>query len=99
MIIAETELKQRREQLLSRLRDLVHPDSIEISDGLALIATVGHGMVRTPGTAAKLFAALSNANINVRMIDQGSSELSIIVGVDVNDFERALRAIYDAFIH
>lgn len=99
VIIAETELKQRREQLLSRLRDLVHPDSIEISDGLALIATVGHGMVRTPGTAAKLFAALSNANINVRMIDQGSSELSIIVGVDVNDFERALRAIYDAFIH
>ena len=99
VIIAETELKQRREQLLSRLRDLVHPDSIEISDGLALIATVGHGMVRTPGTAAKLFAALSNANINVRMIDQGSSELSIIVGVDVNDFERALRAIYDAFVH
>lgn len=99
VIIAETELKQRREQLLSRLRDLVHPDAIEISDGLALIATVGHGMVRTPGTAAKLFAALSNANINVRMIDQGSSELSIIVGVDVNDFERALRAIYDAFIH
>ena len=99
VIIAETELKQRREQLLSRLRDLVHPDAIDISDGLALIATVGHGMVRTPGTAAKLFAALSNANINVRMIDQGSSELSIIVGVDVNDFERALRAIYDAFIH
>ena len=99
VIIAETELKQRREQLLSRLRDLVHPDAIEISDGLALIATVGHGMVRTPGTAAKLFTALSNANINVRMIDQGSSELSIIVGVDVSDFERALRAIYDAFIH
>ncbi|MDO4355167.1 MAG: aspartate kinase [Clostridia bacterium] len=98
IIIAETELKQRREQLLSRLRELVHPDSIEISTGLALIATVGHGMVRQPGTAAKLFTALSNAGINVRMIDQGSSELSIIVGVDVNDFERALQAIYAAFI-
>jgi len=65
---------------------------------LALIATVGRGMVRQRGTYAKLFGALMHAGVNVRMIDQGSSELNIIVGVDEADFETAVRAIYNAFV-
>ena len=65
---------------------------------MALIATVGYGMVRRRGTAAKLFGALYQAGVNVRMIDQGSSELNIIVGVDTADFDTAMRAIYNAFV-
>ena len=99
IIIAESELKQRKEQLISRLNDVVHPDSIEFSPSLALIATVGQSMISRPGTAATLFSALADANIPIRMIDQGASELSIIVGVDVHDFERAVQSIYAAFVH
>ena len=66
---------------------------------MALIATVGYGMVRRRGTAAKLFTALYQAGVNVRMIDQGSSELNIIVGVDTADFDTAMRAIYNAFVN
>ena len=83
---------------INRINELCQPDHIEISSGLALIATVGQGMVRTRGTAAKLFGALYAAGVNVRMIDQGSSELNIIVGVDGEEFEAAVRAIYEAFV-
>ena len=98
VVISDRELSMTKTQIINRIQETCHPDSIEISGGLALIATVGYGMVKTRGTAAKLFAALSDANVNVRMIDQGSSELNIIVGVDVDDFETALRAIYNAFV-
>ena len=98
VVIPDRELTSTRAQIVSRIRETCQPDSIEVSNGLALIATVGHGMVRTRGTAARLFNALSEANVNVRMIDQGSSELNIIVGVDVADFETAVRAIYHAFV-
>lgn len=98
VVIPDRELTATRAQIVSRIRETCQPDSIEVSNGLALIATVGHGMVRTRGTAARLFNALSEANVNVRMIDQGSSELNIIVGVDVADFETAVRAIYHAFV-
>ena len=77
--------------------NLCQPDSMEIYAGLALIATVGRGMIRNVGVAARLFTALANANVNIRMIDQGSSEMNIIVGVDEKDFETAIRAIYKAF--
>ncbi len=82
-------------------RDIQHecaPDSIEVYSVIALIATVGRGMSHVPGTAAELFGALARAGINIRMIDQGSSELNIIVGVENEDFERAVRAIYGAFV-
>ena len=65
---------------------------------MSIIATVGRGMVHNCGTAARLFSAMSRARINVRMIDQGSSELSIIVGVDDADFEATIRAIYNEFV-
>jgi len=65
---------------------------------MALVATVGRGMARTPGVAARLFGALAGAGVNIRMIDQGSSEINIIVGVATKDFETAVRAIYNAFV-
>ena len=97
VVVAESDLNRYRDKLINRIGELCQPDHIEISSGLALIATVGQGMVRTRGTAAKLFTALYRAGVNVRMIDQGSSELNIIVGVDGEEFEAAVRAIYDAF--
>ena len=72
--------------------------TVSISDQLAIIATVGRGMVHNCGTAARLFKAMSRARINVRMIDQGSSELSIIVGVNDSDFESTIHAIYHEFV-
>ena len=98
VVVADKELRPRRNEIVRRIREVCQPDSIEVIEGIALIATVGHGMVRNPGTAAKLFAALDKAHVNVRMIDQGSSELNIIVGVDCADFETAVRAIYEAFV-
>jgi len=85
-------------ELLAELQEVTECDHVEVEGGLALIATVGHGMVATMGTSARLFSALAQAQINVRMIDQGSSELNIIVGVDEKDFEKAVAAIYDAFV-
>ncbi|MBR3534487.1 MAG: ACT domain-containing protein, partial [Oscillospiraceae bacterium] len=76
----------------------VDPDHLEIEYNIALLAVVGHGMYKTRGTAARVFAALSHARINIKMIDQGSSELNIIVGIGESDFEDAIRCIYSAFI-
>ncbi len=98
VILADGELMGRRDQVVERIEETCHPDSIELNGGLALIATVGRGMVRQKGTAARLFGALAKADINVRMIDQGSSELNIIVGVDIEEFEKAVRAIYNEFV-
>ena len=67
-------------------------------ENMALVATVGHGMSFRPGVSAKLFTALAEAGVNIRMIDQGSSEMNIIVGVENKDFETAIRAIYQAFV-
>ena len=71
---------------------------IELESDLALIAVVGRGMKATRGTAGRIFSALAHANINIRMIDQGSSELNIIIGVSNEDFESAIQAIYDIFV-
>ena len=98
VVISASELSSCRGEVLRRIKEAFHPDNLEITENVALIATVGHGMVRNPGTAAKLFAGLQKANVNVKMIDQGSSELNIIVGVDNDDFEKAVKAIYEAFV-
>jgi aspartate kinase len=98
-IIAESRfLNGRREEVMDQIRAAVSPDDITIIDGMALIATVGRGMVHHKGTAARLFGALASADINIRMIDQGSSELNIIVGVEEADFEAAIGAIYSEFV-
>ena len=97
VVVADSEIQDRAGEITHRIKEVCQPDHIEISGGIALIATVGVGMVRSPGTAAKLFNGLHRAGVNVRMIDQGSSELNIIVGVDTGDFDKAVRAIYEAF--
>ena len=83
--------------IVNEIRENVNPDYVHVIENVSLIATVGHGMARRSGTAAKLFTALANAGINIKMIDQGSSELNIIIGVANSDYEKCIRAIYDAF--
>lgn len=89
-----------KEQLvLSQLHQAVHPDSIELEADLALIAVVGRGMKNSTGCASKIFKALAEANVNIKMIDQGSSEMNIIVGVRNSDFNNTIKAIYKAFFN
>ncbi len=85
-------------ELVNEIRENVNPDYVHVIENISLIATVGHGMAMRSGTAATLFNALAKANINIRMIDQGSSELNIIIGVSNNDYEKCISAIYNAFI-
>ena len=84
--------------IINEIRENVSPDYIHVIENISLIATVGHGMTRRPGTAGRLFSALAKANVNVTMIDQGSSELNIIIGVSNNDYEKCIQTIYKAFI-
>lgn len=98
VVIEDTALEGKLEDIVAALQSAVKPDNIELDSNLALIATVGRGMAKQTGTSAKLFGALAEAGVNVRMIDQGSSEMNIIVGTDVEDFEKAVKAIYAAFI-
>ena len=98
VVLATAELEPVKEQLTRRIWESTNPDTLTIHDNMGIIATVGRGMVHNPGTAARLFTALSRYHINVRMIDQGSSELSILVGVDSGEFHQAIRAIYDEFV-
>lgn len=97
VVVANHQLKDQAEVILADLRAAVHPDRLEFSPGLALVATVGQGMGRRIGTAARLFKSLAAAGINIRMIDQGSSEQNIIVGVEERDLASTIRAIYDEF--
>ena len=99
VVVKSETLAPHRGEVVARLEQLVEGSgTVAVHDHLAIIATVGRGMVHNCGTAARLFSAMSRARINVRMIDQGSSELSIIVGVDDSDFEAATRAIYHEFV-
>ncbi len=98
VIVHTQALELHREKVISGIHKRVSPDSVVCEDGLALLAVVGRGMVKAKGTAARVFSAISSANVNIRMIDQGSSELNIIIGVDENDLEKALNAIYCEFV-
>ena len=84
--------------LVNEIRENVNPDYVHVMENISLIATVGHGMARRLGTAATLFKALADEGINIKMIDQGSSELNIIIGVNNTDYEKCIRAIYKAFV-
>lgn len=97
VVIRDEYLGGKMQRILAKLQESVNGDNIDIHSGLSLIATVGHNMTSRHGTAATLFEALASSHINVRMIDQGSSELNIIVGVDTFDYEKAINAIYHAF--
>ena len=98
IVVHEDEFIEKEQKVVSAIHRLAKPDSIEIESDLALIAVVGRGMKSTRGTAGRIFSALAHAHVNVRMIDQGSSELNIIIGVENKDFETALQAIYDIFV-
>ena len=98
LVIADSQLDGKLEKVLKEIKEQLKPDSVEVYSNMALIATVGRGMARTPGIAAKLFTALGREGINVRMIDQGSSEINIIVGIENEDMEDAVMAIYHAFV-
>ena len=98
LVISNDELKGKLDRVIKDIENQVSPDSIEVFPDMALIATVGLGMSQRTGTSAKLFTALAENKVNIRMIDQGSSELNIIVGVENSQFEAAIKAIYKAFI-
>ena len=99
VVVETASLKDCREKILDALKEMAGEDgTVTVHDNMSIIATVGRGMVHNCGTAARLFSAMSKARINVRMIDQGSSELSIIVGVDDKDFEATIKAIYHEFV-
>ena len=98
IVINTQEMEEHRDRLLAQICKSVNPDSISVEDGLALIAIVGRGMVKAKGTAARVFRAVADASVNIRMIDQGSCELNIIIGVEAHDFENAMRAIYAEFV-
>lgn len=98
VFVHQAEFEGKEQQVISSLRRLAQPDKIDLEADLALVAVVGRGMKSNRGTAGRIFSALAHANINIRMIDQGSSELNIIIGVSNEDFESAIQAIYDIFV-
>lgn len=98
IFVHQSEFVEKEQQVIAGIHRAVQPDYVELESDLALIAVVGRGMRATRGTAGRIFSALAHARVNVKMIDQGSSELNIIIGVKNSDFETAIRAIYDIFV-
>lgn len=98
VFVHQSEFAEKEQSVLAKIHKAVKPDFIDLESDLALIAVVGRGMRQTRGTAGRIFSALAHANVNVKMIDQGSSELNIIIGVKNDDFEAAIKAIYDIFV-
>lgn len=97
VVLSTHELEKYRQAIIRDIQDEIKPDIMIVENGLALIAVVGHGMVQNKGTAARVLSAIAAANVNIRMLDQGSSELNIILGVAEEDYDRTIRAIYDEF--
>ncbi len=98
VVLRNEHIAGREDKIIQAVTRRTKPDSVTLEDGLALIAVVGRGMVKARGTAARVFDSISNAGVNIKMIDQGSCELNIIVGVEEHDFEKALNAIYAEFV-
>ena len=98
IFVHQDEFIDKEQKVVSAIHRLADPDSIDIEADLALVAVVGRGLKSTRGTAGRIFSALAHANVNVKMIDQGSSELNIIIGVANDDFETAIKAVYDIFV-
>lgn len=98
IVLHSEDIEGKEDIICSQIQSATNSDKVFVEGGLALIAVVGRGMKSKRGTAARVFASLSHERINIKMIDQGSSELNIIIGVDAADFEKATQAIYDAFV-
>ena len=99
IVLHSSDIKDFKGNITADIVKRVNPDSITLFENLALIAVVGRGMISNAGTASKIFKALADANINIRMIDQGSSELNIIIGVEEKDYTNAIKAIYNKFVN
>lgn len=97
-IVSSEELNPKMDELIPELHKITDADNISVDTGLALVAVVGRGMKETKGTAARIFSAISSAGVNVRMIDQGASELNIVIAVYENDYEKTIEAIYNEFV-
>lgn len=98
VIIEQTQFHPVEEIILEEIRRQLKPDKVYVEKNLALIAMVGEGMVHTVGIAAKIFSALKDAGINVRIINQGASEMNVIIGISADDYENAVRSLYAAFV-
>lgn len=98
VMVHQSEFVDKEQNILSGINKAVSPDNVDIQSDLALIAVVGRCMKSQRGTVGRIFAALAHANVNVRMIDQGSSEQNVIIGVANEDFETAIKAIYTIFV-
>lgn len=98
IFVHQSEFEQHEQTVIAGIHRAVAPDHLELDSDLALVAVVGRGMKSARGTAGRIFSALAHARVNVKMIDQGSSELNIIIGVKNDDFEAAVKAIYDIFV-
>ncbi len=98
VVVQNAQIDGNEDRIIQAVTRRTKPDSVTLESGLALVAVVGRGMVKARGTAARVFDAVSNAGVNIKMIDQGSCELNIIVGVDEHDFEKTLNAIYNEFV-
>ena len=99
IFVHQDEFEEKEQKVIAGIHRSVEPDFLELESDLALIAVVGRGMKATRGTSGRIFSALAHANVNVKMIDQGSSELNIIIGVRNHDFNDAVNAIYDIFVN
>ena len=97
LIVEDTELNGRGEVVIKAIEKQCECDKVTLQPGLAMIATVGQGMNHHIGIAARLCTAIAEAKVNLRVIDQGSSEMNIIIGVEERDLEAAVRSIYHAF--
>lgn len=97
VVISDSNLKNKTEIIVEEIKRACNPDSVVVYPNMALIATVGTGMAYTKGVASKIFTALAKSDINIRMIDQGSSEINVLVGIENDDFEKGINAIYKAF--
>lgn len=98
VFVHQSEFEEKEQKVLAAIHQAVQPDNIELESDLSLIAIVGRGMRSKRGTSGRVFSALAHSHVNVKMIDQGSSELNIVVGVRNHDFENAIQALYDIFV-
>ena len=97
VVVNSAQFREKRDIVIQQIRNKLQPEFIEVESGIAIIAVVGYGMIYARGTAFRIFRALANAGINIRMIDQVSSEMNIIIGVDEEDYRAAIQSIYAEF--
>ena len=98
LVVSTEALAPVRYLILDEIEKNLHPESVQVADGIALIAAVGRKMASRPGISGRLFAALSQTDVNVRMISQGPDEISIVFGVENKDFEKTIRILYNSFV-